>query len=41
MSIWNDMGMVLHFLVRQWQYSWQVQDLRSELVLQDRQRPEL
>ena len=31
----------MHFLVRQWQYSWQVQDLRLELVLQDRQRPEL
>ncbi len=30
MSIWNDMGMVYAFLVRQWQYSWQVQDLRSE-----------
>ena len=41
MSIWNDMGMVYALLGAAVQYSWQVQDLRSELVLQDRQRPEL
>ena len=38
MGIWNDMGMVYALLGAAVAV---FQDLRSELVLQDRQRPEL
>ncbi len=41
MSIWSDIGMVYALLGAAVAVFWQVQDLRSELVSQDRQHPEL